>query len=413
MARQLDVYLNADLTGHLVQDDHGNLSFEYGEAWLAQDRAVPLSISLPLRSEPFNRRECRPFFAGLLPEEAQRQQVARTFGVSDRNDFALLEKIGGECAGAVSLMLAGQPAASEAWTYQDLSQEQLAAKLASLPKHPLLAGETGIRVSLAGAQSKMAVALREGRFALPLHGAPSTHILKPESRHFDHLVANEALCMQLGTAVGLDVAKAEVGHVGGTSFLLVARYDRRRLPEGTLERVHQEDFCQALGVAPELKYQQEGGPSLKQCFELVRSVSSAPALDVLRLFDAVVFNFLIGNGDAHGKNFSLLYNDGQTRLAPLYDLVCTQAYPEVDAQMAMKIGRHRDPSRVTLEDWRRFFVEAGLGAGQAQKRMLALGARVRESIESWKNPAPGQQPVIDCITTRLARLSHAWKLPKI
>ncbi len=408
--RRLDVYLNADLTGTLEQDDSGSLSFRYAADWLAAANAVPLSTALPLRAELFKRNACRPFFAGLLPEEGNRRLIARTLGVSDQNDFAILEKIGGECAGAVSLMPPGEKPGASASQYKPLTLEDLAARMAELPKKPLLAGETGIRLSLAGAQNKLALTVTDGRYLMPLNGAPSTHILKPQSPHFDHLVENECLCMQLAAKVGLETAHVEISSAGGLRLLQIERYDRRRLPDGTLERIHQEDFCQALGIPPELKYQQEGGPGLRRCFELVRAVSAVPAVDVLRLFDAVVFNVLIGNGDAHGKNFSFLHAADGTRLAPLYDLVCTQAYPHLDQRMAMKIGTQRDPAAVRPKDWQQFFQDAGVGTAPAVRRMRTLAARVQEAAEGWSATEPGQETVLQVIRHNCVHLlSFPWK----
>lgn len=218
-----------------------------------------------------------------------------------------------------------------------------------------------MRLSLAGAQGKLVVAMHNEDFRLPLDGSPSSHILKPQSPHFDGLVENEFFCMRLAAEAGLDVAAVEIGTAGDTRFLQVERFDRKRVSSDLMARIHQEDFCQALGIPPELKYQQEGGPNLKRCFELVRAISAVKGPDVLKLFDAVVFNLLIGNGDAHGKNFSFLYDGTRAKLAPLYDLVCTQAYPNLSPEMAMKIGDERKPTRVFARNWRKFFTDAGLG----------------------------------------------------
>jgi serine/threonine-protein kinase HipA len=407
MARTLDVFLNADLVGCLAQDDSGNLGFRYDAAWLGASHSVPLSASLPLKAAAFTRRECRPFFAGLLPEEIQRKLIAQSFGVSERNDFSLLDKIGGECAGAVSLMPPGQKPDATMWTSQPLTQEELAFKLAELPKKPLLAGDRGLRLSLAGAQSKMAVVLENGQYAIPLNGAPSSHIIKPQSPRFDHLVENEFFCMRLAAAVGLNVAPVEMGQAGEQSFLQITRYDRHQETDGTLSRIHQEDFCQALGCVPEQKYQQEGGPGLRQCFELIRSVSSAPAVDLLQLFDAVVFNFLIGNGDAHGKNFSILYTQGKARLAPFYDLICTQAYSDLDQSFAMKIGKERDPGKIRLKDWQLFINETGLNLSAALRRIKSIADRVEGSLGKGSERLPGQQTVTNCVKANCTRLREA------
>ncbi len=160
-------------------------------------------------------------------------------------------------------------------------------------------------------------------------------------------------------------------------FLLIERYDRilkrdEKTGAEILTRIHQEDFCQALGVVPERKYQAEGGPSLKECFALVREVSSAPVLDLNALLDAVIFNFLIGNNDAHGKNFSLLYNERQTRLAPLYDVLSTVYYPELSSRMAMKIGGQFDAKKVRPRDFEAMAEDAGLARPMVRHRVREL-----------------------------------------
>jgi serine/threonine-protein kinase HipA len=190
----------------------------------------------------------------------------------------------------------------------------------------------------------------------------------------------------------------------------VERFDRTPLGECQWDRVHQEDFCQAMGVPPELKYQQEGGPNLKKCFELVRHVSAVPGPDVLRLFDAVVFNCLIGNSDAHGKNFSFLYGDGGAKLAPLYDLVCTQAYGNLAAELAMKIGDEREPSRIAARNWRKFFKDAGIGFAPAVRRLLDLTGRVQREAQAMREEGiPGADSVCPIVEVRCQHLlSQNW-----
>jgi serine/threonine-protein kinase HipA len=379
--KTLNIFLGEDLVGRLEQDNSGTTRFEYIQAWLDSPTAVPLSASLPLRPERFSRNETRPFFAGVLPEEESRRLIAKNFGVSDKNDFELLSRLGAECAGAVSILPPGELPVAATPTYAEITESELAERLGQLPRRPLLAGEKGIRLSLAGAQGKLAVKFSNGAYYLPLEGSPSTHILKPQNPHFLGLVENEYFCMRLAAAAGLSTAAVEIGTAGDVRFLQVERYDRRLLPDGRYERIHQEDFCQALGVPPELKYQQEGGPNLKKCFELVRSVTTIPGPDLLRLFDAVVFNFLIGNCDAHGKNFSLLRETSSIRLAPLYDLVSTRAYPELASEMAMKLGGERDPLRLTGKNWGFFFDHAGISHAVAQRRLRATADRVLAEAE--------------------------------
>ena len=316
MARTLDVYLHNDLVGKLVQDAGGRMLFQYTESWLNNPSATPLSRSLPLRKDRFKTKECRGFFAGILPEQSKREIIARNLGISARNDYAMLEQIGGECAGAVTFLPLGQSPPRAQLQLPHTLPARTRSDTQGVADRPLLAGDKGIRLSLAGAQDKVAVRIEGGEISLPLGGAPSTHILKPAVERFAGVVFNEVLCMQLAATAGLPTAKAESRTVNGIDYLMVERYDRthRQVAGGApaLERLHQEDFCQAQGIVSEMKYQKEGGPSLKQCFALLREVSSAPVIDLARLLDAVIYNYLIGNNDAHGKNFSLLCHDAGT-----------------------------------------------------------------------------------------------------
>ena len=409
MARTLDVYLHNDLVGHLVQDDGGGMVFDYVESWLNKRGATPLSQSLPLRQKRFQRTECRGYFAGILPDEGKREIIARNLGISARNDYAMLERIGGECAGAVTFIPAGQGLPERNYSYRKLSAEELAAILKDLPKRPLLAGEEGIRLSLAGAQDKVAVRVERGEVFLPLGGAPSTHILKPAVERFHGVVFNESLCMKLAAEVGLPAAAVEALKVNGLDYLLVERYDRTH-KQGTdgvpvLERLHQEDFCQALGFVPEHKYQKEGGPSLKQCFALLREVSSAPVIDLTRLLEAVIFNYLVGNNDAHGKNFSLLYRGGGTvspeiRLAPLYDVVSTLYYPELSRDMAMKIGGEYSSVNAIARNFEQLAEEAGLAKPLVLRRVPELAERVISALAKVDIAHPASQEVAGLVRQR-------------
>ncbi len=418
MARMLDVYLFDDLVGHLIQDDGGQMVFDYAPTWLNKRGAVALSHSLPLRQKRFRNKECRGFFAGILPEQIKREVIARNLGISARNDYAMLEQIGGECAGAVTFMPTGQPLPQRDYEYRPLTQEELVGMIRELPFRPLLAGEKGIRLSLAGAQDKVAVRIEGHKICLPLGNAPSTHILKPAVARFEGLVFNETLCMKLAGAVGLPVAGVEIRNIDGMDYLLVERYDRhhRQEPgkEPILERLHQEDFCQAQGIVPEQKYQKEGGPSLKQCFALLRNISSAPVVDLARLLDAVVYNYLVGNNDAHGKNFSLLYRgigteDVEIRLAPLYDIVCTVYYPELHNEMAMKIGNEYASERIVPKDFERLAEEAGLGKPLVKRRVRELAEMVISALRTLEIANPVAEKIAALIQKRAENARNSFQ----
>ena len=351
----------------------GRLSFRYRPDWLMQPSPVALSQSLPLWPEPFDDHQCRAFFAGLLPEGNLRRLIAQQCQVSSQNDFALLNAIGGECAGAITFVPEGQSMATASQAGVEwLDEPQLRALLDELPRRPMLAGRDGIRLSLAGAQDKLPVVFDGQRIGLPKGGEPSTHILKPAIASVEGSVINEGFCLALAQAMGMPSAAAQIFRVAERQVLLVARYDRSVGDHGQPLRLHQEDFCQALGVVPEMKYQNEGGPDLKACFGLLRNATRPSAPQVLRLLDAVAFNALIGNHDAHAKNFSLLYAGKTPALAPLYDMLSTAVYEHLTPKMAMKLGSKYKFTEVQARHWAQFAEVAGLSKAQTKKRVMRL-----------------------------------------
>ncbi len=382
MRRLLHVFLYDRFVGLYAQTEQGLTEFTYDPKYLTAADALPLSQSLPLRAKTLTNQECRGFFAGILPEGENRKVIAKNLGVSAGNDFSLLDQLGGECAGAVTFMKPGSKPTPLETQYRKLSEKELVGIINDLPKRPLLAGREGIRLSLAGAQDKLAVYLNGEDIYLPVGNAPSTHILKPAIERYAGIVENEAYCMKLAKALGLNVAEVEIRVAGDKKFLLVERYDRVKTEDTSLplRRIHQEDFCQALGIAPEQKYQLEGGVSIKQCFDLLREVSTSPLLDLRAMLDAVIFNYLISNHDAHGKNFSLLYpkrDEGfDVQLSPLYDLICTSAYPDLDKNMAMSIGGKFNTEKIDLSHFERMADEAGLGRALVKARVKEVAKEV-------------------------------------
>jgi serine/threonine-protein kinase HipA len=429
MVRELNVWFFGECVGVLTQDE-GYLSFQYLPKWLESKNAKPLSQSLPLRTEPFDDKISKPFFAGLLPEGDKRAAVANILRVSSKNDFALLDGIGGECAGALILLEPGQTPPVEAHARDSiewLKEDQLIAVLEKLPKRPLLAGEAGLRLSLAGAQEKLPVVAREAlgkdglnhfEIGLPKNNIPSSYILKPEISGVDGSVYNEAFCLALARELKLDAATAKIGRIKDKTYLLVERYDRF-LDGGQLRRLHQEDFCQALGVVPELKYQHEGGPNIADGFALVRKVTTPSAPNLLRLLDYIIFNCLVGNNDAHAKNFSLLCSQGGIQLAPLYDVLSTAVYPDLSDSMAMKIGSKYRFAELHKRHWVQMAEEAQLGAPQLKRRVLeiagqlpnlAKGLQAQFEAKSWGHPIIVQ--IVLLIAERCATTVNRFSLAK-
>lgn len=348
---RLDVYLHERIVGYLWLDERQRFTFQYDSAWINGPDNRTLSLALPLRREPYADDLARPFFANLLPEAQIRKIIARRLGISARNDFVLLEKIGGECAGAVSVLPEGT-SPQDVPGYRELTKSDLHKIVAELPGKPLMAGEKGIRLSLAGAQNKLPIYMDMDRIFLATGNAPSTHILKPPIQGLEGTVMNEAYCMMLAGKLGLQVSAGSICREPDLLFI-VKRIDRERSPEGKVFRIHQEDFCQALGVLPDQKYESEGGPALKQCFELINRSSNRPAADRMALLQWVIFNVLIGNADAHAKNLAVLLTDTGPRLAPFYDLLCTKVYTDLTDKLAMKVGGENRPDWLQARHWKR------------------------------------------------------------
>lgn len=395
--KELLVYFSETKAGILRLDEQWGLSFVYDKNYLSTTNSIPISCSLPLQTEPFSQQECQAFFAGILPEGHSRSLIAKKIGISQNNDFSFLTALGGECVGALSFQIK-EIAPSHEHNYLTLDSNKLADILNELPQRPLLAGERDVRLSLAGAQSKIAIKIDTDGFYLPLDNSPSTHILKPEMSGFSGIVENEAYCLQLANAIGLSTVNASVEKVNDVAYLAVQRYDRIVEPE-KITRLHQEDFCQALSVMPMFKYQNEGGPSLVDCFALVRQYATEPGRAVLQLLDLVIFNFIIGNNDAHGKNFSFLYADNQISLTPAYDLICTSIYPDLSVKQAMKIGgiyKHQDIYRGEFE---KLATEVGLSKTAVLKRIAQIGT----NILAVYNKQPIEHDIVDKIIVQIKK----------
>ncbi|HPX60378.1 MAG TPA: type II toxin-antitoxin system HipA family toxin [Deltaproteobacteria bacterium] len=377
MSAALLVRIDETPVGRLWLDERKHFCFQYDSGWLQNSR-IPLSLSLPLRPEPYLDDESHAFFANLLPEEKIRIIIARNLGISLQNDYGLLERIGGDCAGAVSLYPESGESKQDPAEYRQLSLDELNAVIAELPQRPLLAGEKGVRLSLAGAQKKLPVFYDDQHYHLGYGNAPSNYIIKPAMEELDGTVENEAFCMALARAVGLDVPRSFIHQHDATRVFVIKRYDRANAKDGTI-RLHQEDFCQALRIPPEFKYESEGGPSLAACFKLLRRTSVRSGKDVLSLLDWVIFNYLIGNSDAHGKNISLLLLPEGPILAPFYDLLSTRIYAHcgLTERLAMTIGGENEPDKIRKEQWESFAIEVGVKPSLVLKRIAEMARRIQ------------------------------------
>jgi serine/threonine-protein kinase HipA len=376
---ELLVYLGDEPAGQLILKENGNLQFRYEGGY----PGPPISQALPVQADAHPHSVCRAVFGGLLLEGEGRKAIAKNFGISVGNDYALLEELGGDCAGALTLVPPGTALPKEP-RLRRLSAEELDETIRELPTRPLAADpEAGTRLSLAGAQPKLPVIVEGEAISLPLNAAAATtHIIKPEPPAFPGLVDNELFCMELARGVELPtapVARRETR--SGVPYLIVERYDRD-LTVDPIRRLHQEDFCQALGRPSDRKYQAEGGPSVEQAVSLLRRASAVPARDLPTLWKALVFNWLIGNCDAHGKNYSLLYDAGtKATLAPLYDLLSTTSYEGLETKLAMSIGGTRELLDVDDAAWRKL----------AEQTSFSQRFRLRTQIELAEGVAAESQ----------------------
>jgi serine/threonine-protein kinase HipA len=384
MGRQLNIFMVDVLVGILTQSTDGKLSFQYDHNY-ALNGGVAISISFPLQIKEFEGAAVSAFFSGLLPDEVVREKLAAHLGLSEKNPFALLEAVGGDCAGALSLYKEGETPSDITEDSEILDDVRLKAILDLIKRRPMLAGDDGYRLSLAGAQDKLAVGVKDGKIHLLKGRTPTTHILKPLIAHIKDSVHNELFCMQLAKRIGIDVPESMVHFVDNIPYYLVERYDRKMHKDGHVTRIHQEDFCQALGIVPEMKYEREGGPSIASCQAIITKYTAKPAADQIKFLDRIIFNYVIGNADAHGKNFSLLYKGYKPELAPAYDLLSTAIYPDLSAKMAMKIGGYYDPKDIYLRHFHKLMPDTKTAQSLINKQIQKISEKMRDEARTLKN----------------------------
>lgn len=363
-------------------DRFRKLCFQYTPEWCANPKAFPLSPLMPLGDATICGEVPLFFFANLLPEGNVLDAILKLRRLPRGKVYSLLEAFGEDAAGAFSIVPDGE-LPKRASSYVPYSLERLHADLTRIGERlPLLVQHSGLRLSLAGAQNKIPVYYRNHELRLPQGGASSTHIIKPPiqpEQYFPDSVQNEAMCLQLARTCGLNTAVVDLLYLP-EPVLLVERYDRLYLDD-QIARIHQLDFCQMAGVLPDQKYEKDGGPGLKQIFQLIDQWSSVPAKNRLQALDWVLFNYLIGNADAHAKNISMLVHDRyQFELAPTYDIVCTAIYPELKTQMAMNIGGEGNPKKLQAKHWQRLAQDLGVNPVLLTKRAKQLAQRMDMSI---------------------------------
>ena len=381
----LNVWFEDQLVGHLWRNATSAIGFRYASEWITES-GFAISQTLSITNEEYSPEDAfaHRFFANLLPEGGVRDHIVRDLKIPN-TDFELLRAIGGECAGALSILpVERTPSTNNKYRALDeVELEQLITRRGQI--YTALPPEHRPRLSLAGAQDKCPVLLKDGHYFLPEREAPSSHILKFEVSDYRHLPAYETFTTLLAKQIGLPVVNIELHQLHKISFAQIERYDRI-WESAQLVRLHQEDFCQALGYGFDKKYQEHGGPSFANCYQLVQDVSTDPVIDTQNLLRWQIFNYLAGNSDGHAKNLSLLYfKNGEIRLAPYYDLICTRAIKRIDEHLAFDIGGQRDPGHVTDKHWQALAEQCDVSARFLKSLLNESTNLLLDNLETTKN----------------------------
>lgn len=423
----LRVLLNNHLVGHLSKESGGGIAFRYAEGWLARERAIPVSLSLPLREDAYSGASVTAFFENLLPDsEPLRRRVAEKVGSDGTDCYSLLSRIGRDCVGALQFIPEGEDVVGDTTKIEGrpVSDRDIEKLLNNLAQAPLgLDQDQDFRISVAGTQEKTALLLHEGKWWKPHGTTPTTHIFKtslgtlPNGLDLSHSVENEFYCLKLMAAFGLPANAVEMRQFGKTKALVIERFDRRTL-DGRLLRIPQEDCCQALSVPPTRKYQSEGGPGMVDILTLLKG-SDTPAEDQKKFLKAQILFWLLGATDGHAKNFSLFVGPGgRFNMTPIYDVLTAQ--PSLEARqllkkqmkLAMFVGdsRHCRMDEIQGRHFIQTTVKAGLPAALAQSVLEDVAQRAEAALKAVEEKLPSGFPeaihasVQRGFTARLSRI---------
>ena len=401
--RRLAIWMNGELTGHWsLPSGNGPMEFAYDSSWLESPSARAISLSMPLRpsNDPY-RDPVNAYFDNLLPDNrAIRERIQRRFHVGSTEPFDLLSEVGRDCVGAIQILPEGAvPEGLQRIQGRAVTADEIGLLLSEMlgPTfwHQDTRDDDAFRISLAGAQEKTAFLWNGDKWMVPHGTTPTTHIFKlPMGIRMDGIdlstsVENEWLCSEIVREFGIDVAQCRMESFGSHRVLVVERFDRRLSSAGTWWlRLPQEDFCQATGTPPGLKYESDGGPGIRRIMDVLLGSTNAEK-DRLTFFRTQILFWVLGAIDGHAKNFSVfLEAGGSYRLAPLYDIL--SAYPLMGGgrgrlpmqkiKMAMAVygaNRHYEWSRIEPRHW----VETGRRCGIAKETAKRLMREIGESAE--------------------------------
>jgi len=379
----------------------GILRFQYSPDAIGRGLGTPLlSVALPVQRGVYRGEPVDAYFDGLLPEGEALRMLAYDFKVRDDDTVGLLAELGRDCAGALQIVPSNTAPVPGAGSLELLTDDEVGERLRALRHAPLGVDERD-RISLAGVQEKLVLAQTNDGWALPLDGAPSTHIFKPAHPHLAATVVNEALCLAIARHAGLSAASATVDRFGEREVLVVERYDRTH--ESPVARIHQEDMCQAHGISPRRKYEEHGGPTLKSCARVLLDWSSNPE-DLENLLSLTTLNVAIGNANAHGKNISLLHHEnGSVKLAPMYDVMCTRFY-DADPTAGMFVDGQRNIDDINVQHLVHEAATWGIPSVRAGDIVAGVVDKLPAALERAAAEVATPSKLVDLIGLRVQRL---------
>ncbi len=377
--------------GYIAGESYKTARFAYFEHYLQDRNAVPVSISLPLQQESFSAERTKLFFEGLLPEGFTRRSVAQWLHLDENDYLSILHQLGRECLGAICILTEDE---TQTASYEKIAEQQV-RDLAAEGAQKSAEIVTKSHLSLTGASGKVGLYYdaQGDQWYLPEGTAPSTHIVKQSHVRLEGIVTNEQLSMMTAAKCGIEVPDSFIIDLGNgrDNEVLYAtkRYDRTF--EGAANeitglpcplRLHQEDFAQAMGVSSAQKYEKNHAGYMQGMFEVLRQFSANPIVDQQKLWDMIIFCFLLGNTDAHIKNFSLLYGKDLRgiRLAPAYDLVSTTVYESSTREMAFSIGNDLLIDEITEDSFRKAASDLHIGEKFAISRYNYISNHFREAL---------------------------------
>ncbi len=387
---KLSIFLGDRLVGSLSRHTKGigKLRFQYDKDWLS-DVGRPISLKLPCQEETFPQGVSTAFFENLLPESDVRTILAFNNRFDKKDTYAFLKHFGQDCAGALSIIPEGQEIDTKPWQYTEITNDLINALDAIQKSIKKGTGDVKLyseikpaRLSIAGAQDKLPVYYSDEKFYLPTNsGSATTHIIKPMSPLFHGIQRNEAFCMGLARRIGLRVPKSELCQIGPHELYMVERFDRMVLQE-RVARIHQEDFCQAMGIPAFKKYQANGGPDFAKCRALIDEYLSHQGSDVrTEWVKVLVFNHIIGNHDAHGKNFSIIHGR-DIKMAPYYDLLSTMVYDGLEPIFAMSIGKAFKHENISAHSYKNFAQDMGFRPSKVAGIMDFVIGKIHEKASA-------------------------------